>query len=106
MGDPNFLLKAEDGECFVIQYEKQLLKEIFSTDGGLSAPIGQESFAVLQFAYNIGGTEAVCESFHSVMDVPTKTGRQTNETRSLRSVVDWNLPNVLAYPIAQMPYPV
>ena len=46
---------------------------MFSTDGGLSTPIGQEACAVLQFAYNIGGTEAVCESFYSVMDVPAKT---------------------------------
>ena len=55
-------------EIVVILDEEALQSEILSAAGGLAAKIGREGCAVLDFAFNLGGTEAVCESFYSVVE--------------------------------------
>ena len=62
-------------EIVVILDEEALQSEILSAAGGLAAKIGREGCAVLDFAFNLGGTEAVCESFYtSVVETQRKDG--------------------------------
>jgi hypothetical protein len=55
---------------------------------------GVEACTCFDVALNCGGTEAVVESYYSVMGTQRQDGGQNNETLALRTKLDWLLPNI------------
>jgi hypothetical protein len=63
--------------------EDAVLKSVF-TDETLYNAIGLEACACLDIALDKGGTEAIVESYYSVMKSQTMSGGQNNDTLGLR----------------------
>ena len=63
--------------------EEAVYKSIY-TDETLYNAIGVESCVAIDTALAKGGTEAVVESYYSVMTSQQKSGNQLNETLALR----------------------
>ena len=47
---------------------------------------------------NMGETEAIAESYYSVMNTHRNDGGQHNDTLDMRTLIDWCLPPVLKCP--------
>lgn len=63
------------------------VKEIYSR-------IGPEFMIALDVALATGGSEAIAESFYSVMDAQKQRCHQSNRIMELRAKIDWLLPHV------------
>ena len=63
------------------------VKEIYSR-------IGREFMIALDVALATGGSEAIVESFYSVMDVQKQRCHQSNPIMELRAKINWLLPHV------------
>ena len=50
---------------------------------------------MIDVALSCGGTEAVVESYYSVMGTQRQDGGQSNDTLALRTKLDWCLPNIM-----------
>ena len=55
----------------------------------------KEISLVIDIAFAKGGPESVIKSYYSVMKCHQKSGPQSNKRLSLRTKLDWCLPNVL-----------
>jgi hypothetical protein len=55
---------------------------------------GQVAMTALDVALSMGGSEAIVESFYSIMDTQRQV-RQHHETLEVRSIMDWATENVL-----------
>ena len=56
--------------------------------------VGKEMCVVIDIALAMSGSEAVVESYYSVMGTQCLPGGQLNETLSLRTIIDWCFPPV------------
>ena len=63
------------------------VKEIYSR-------IGPEFVIALDVALATGGSEAIAESFYSVMDAQKQRCHESNRIMELRAKIDWLLPHV------------
>ena len=57
--------------------------------------LGREVCLIIGVALGQGGPESIVESSYSVVNCQQKKGGQSNENLSLRSKLDWSLPNSL-----------
>ena len=79
---------------FAILYmTKKALTLSFYTCEKLYQFLGKEICTVLDIANGKSGSEAVCESFYSVMKTQTMAGGMRNDTLVERSIVDWCFPH-------------
>ena len=97
--DPEFELKVQGvDEVYRVKInEKRLYYELFCTRD-LFDDLGKEASFVLDFTLNMGGSEAVAESFYSVMETQRFDGGQLNKTLEDRTIIDWCLPHAIACP--------
>lgn len=96
--DKRFTLKTSDGNEFKVTInEKNLYYELFE-NRTLIQMIGREASIVLDFTFNMGGSEAIAESYYRVMETQRFDGGQSNEILDMRTLIDWSLPNVVACP--------
>ena len=65
----------------------QLLLQVYSTSG-----LGPEMCTAIDVALVKGGTEAVVESFYSVMKTQQTGFHMLNETLTNRTIIDWCYP--------------
>jgi hypothetical protein len=63
-------------------------------DESLYCVAGNVSMTAFDIAMSLGGSEAIVESFYSVMDTQRKV-RQQHTTLEDRSILDWSISNVL-----------
>lgn len=87
---------ASDQVCLALS-EAAIWKEIY-TNPVVYNLLGRVACVVLDVVYNMGGSEAIAESYYSVMNSQRFDGGQLNETLDMRTLVDWCLPPVLACP--------
>ena len=90
-------LKGSRQELYVHLDETSLWKEIYTNDKLFTA-LSKEACVVLDIARNMGGSEAVAESYYSVMKTQRKDGGQDNESIDMRTLIDWSLPPVYQCP--------
>lgn len=78
--------------------DEEILFSLIYNDESLFKYLGREACTILDFSYNLGGTEAVVESYYSVMESQRQDGGQNNDTLDMRTFIDWCLPPLLAIP--------
>jgi len=83
-------------EPIIAHLDETLLWSLIYTNKSLYSRLGREVCILLDIAYNLGGTEAVAESYYSVMESQRQDGGQCNNTLDMRTLIDWCMPNVLA----------
>jgi hypothetical protein len=71
----------------------EVIKALY-TKSTLYDEAGQVAMIAFDICMSMGGSEAVCESFYSVMATQRKVG-QSNSTLEDRTLVDWSMSNVL-----------
>ena len=71
-----------------------LLVEVLFTVKDIYSKIGPEYMIALDVALASGGSEALAESFYSVMSIQKQRCHQSNKVIELRTKIDWLLPYV------------
>ena len=74
--------------------ESRLLKAIY-TNSTVYKRLGKSACSVIDVSMAMGGSEAIAESYYSVMASQKKDGGQSNETLEKQTFIDWSLPNIL-----------
>lgn len=90
-------LASSETSYNVVLKEKLLWKEVY-VNPRLFEALGKEACLVLDVALSMGGSEAIAETYYSVMNTQRFDGGQSNETLEMRTLVDWCLPPVLSCP--------
>lgn len=75
-----------DEQIIAYLNEEKLFKFIY-TDKRVYESLGREACCVLDFVYSLGGTEAVVESYYSVMESQRQDGGQHNYTLDMRTLL-------------------
>nr|XP_039253066.1 uncharacterized protein LOC120330255 [Styela clava] len=73
-------------------FDRQRFHESLYCNDLLYSAIGSEFCIAMDIGINLGGSEAVVESFYSVMKTHQQSGGQSNETLARRTIVDWQFP--------------
>ena len=79
-----------EAELVVRLDENRLWHSIYCIDS-LYQLIGKEACALLDFAYNMGGSEAISETYFSVMEAQ-KQSNQDNDTLDMRTLISFCMP--------------
>lgn len=95
--DFSIKLSNSDDRLRVQLDEEKLWEQIYKNEAFYTA-IGPEACIILDFAFSLGGSEAVVESYYSVMTAHRKDGGLENENLDMRTMLDWSLPPVLSCP--------
>ncbi|CAB4040841.1 Hypothetical predicted protein, partial [Paramuricea clavata] len=74
--------------------EEAVYKSIY-TDEDVYTMFGKEVCLVIDIALAKGGPESIVESYYSTTKSQQQPPGQSNDTLSLRTKLDWCLPNVL-----------
>ncbi len=85
---------GDEREHIVKLNEDGVYKSLY-TDEAVYSICGKEVCLVIDIALAKGGPESIVESYYSTMKSQQQPGGQSNETLSLRTKLDWCLPNVL-----------
>lgn len=79
---------------FEAYVKEDAVVEALYTKSTLYDEAGQVAMIAFDICMSMGGSEAVCESFYSVMATQRQVG-QSNSTLEDRTLVDWSMSNVL-----------
>ena len=90
--DDLYCFHYEDVLC-VARFDERAAFRSFYTNEDLFESLGKEMCTALDVANGMSGSEAVVESFYSVMKSQIQPGGMNNETLVNRTVVDWCFPN-------------
>lgn len=93
-----FDMEFSDGTTYCVSLNEDNLWHEVYTNETVYGKLGREACIMLDIAYNMGGSEAVAESYYSVMNTQRFDGGQTNSTLEARTLIDWCLPSVIACP--------
>ena len=97
--EPRFSMKIDtNSESINVTLNEEALWEKIYTDPVVYGCLGRELCVVLDFAMSLGGSEAIVESYYSVMETQRKDGGQSNDVLDLRTMIDWCLPPVISVP--------
>ena len=77
--------------CRAMFNEKEVFSSFYKKEG-LYEALGREMCIVLDIVNAMSGSEAVVESYYSVMKSQTQSGGQSNYTLVQRTNVDWCFP--------------
>ena len=89
--EPQYFIKVDSVTTkFKVKFLKSQLWESIYTDSALYSIIGREGCIALDFAYNIGGSEAIAETYFGVMKSQIKDNHDPN-TADMRSLVKFCL---------------
>ena len=87
------IFSGDEKEYIVQLNESAIYKSIFNEE--VYTMLGQEICLLIDVALAKGGPESVVESYYSVMKSQQQDGGQNNKNLSLRTKLDWSLPNIL-----------
>ena len=90
--DDQYHFKYGNQVCVARFDEQRAFSTMYSSDE-LSECLGKEMCTVLDIANAMSGSEAVVESFYSVMKTQIQSGGQNNATLVERTIVDWSFPH-------------
>eukprot|EP00794_Sanderia_malayensis_P013290 gene13289-biopygen10600 len=91
-----FCIKFEGVENgFIVKIDESAVYNSMYLNEELYTMIGREMSLIFDVALGKGGPESVVESYYSVMKSQQHSGGQSNDTVSLRTKLDWSLPNVM-----------
>ena len=79
--------------CFVTNFNEREAFKSFYTNEELYKFLGREMCTALHVANGMSGSEAVVESFYSVMKSQIQSGGMNNDTLVNITVVDWCFPH-------------
>ncbi|CAB3997079.1 Hypothetical predicted protein [Paramuricea clavata] len=88
------VFNGDEREHVVTLNEEAVYKSIY-TDENVYTMFGKEVCLVVDIALAKGGPESILESYYSTMKSQLQPGGQSNDTLSVRTKLDWCLPNVL-----------
>lgn len=91
--DDSFFFQFADNTTHTCHLDEGLLIEYFYTQVPLYSAAGKPWCVTLDVALASGGSEAIAESAYSVIASQQHCGGQSNDTLTLRSKLDWNLPD-------------
>ena len=82
---------------FIVKLDEAKLWELIYTDSRVIEKIGRDSCYILDFAYNLGGSEAIAETYFGIMQHQFKDNSLV-ETADMRSLISYCLPDVAKCP--------
>ena len=88
----------DDTKTFRVKFCEKIFYSEMYNNTELSSALGTELCTIIDVALAMGGSEAIVESYYSVMESQRKNGGQLNETLDMRTLVDWCLKSVSASP--------
>jgi len=94
-----FIKPSNSTSSFNIVLLESKLWEFLYTNESFYSLIGVQGNIVLDFVYNIRGSEAIAESYFKIFDSQRKDN-QNPETTDLRTLVDFTIPEVSKCPQA------
>ncbi len=89
-----FKLKLLDGKEVIAFLDEPLLVEALFTVKDIYSKIGPECLIALDVGLASGGSDALAESFYSVMSIQKQRCHESNKIIDLRTKIDWLLPYV------------
>ena len=89
-----FKVTLLDGKEVTAFLDEPLLVETLYNVKEVYSRIGPEFMVALDIARSTGGSEAIAESFYSVMDTQRQRCHQSNRIMELRTKIEWLLPPV------------
>eukprot|EP00112_Aurelia_sp_Birch-Aquarium-sp1_P023792 Seg7234.1 transcript_id=Seg7234.1/GoldUCD/mRNA.D3Y31 product="hypothetical protein" protein_id=Seg7234.1/GoldUCD/D3Y31 len=90
-----FDVRFSDGTIFTcVLQEDEIVHDLYM-DPIFYDQVGREFCIAFDVFYSKAGTEAIAESFYRVMESQQMDGGQSHEVLTMRSKVDWCLPQVL-----------
>jgi len=91
--DQLYTIKINNSETtYIIKCDTKLLLYHIYTNPLLYRKISVEGCIIIDVAFSMSGSEAIVESYYSVMKTHRKDGGQHNDTLDMRTLVDWSLP--------------
>ena len=90
--EDHFKLKFEVGGFCTAKLNEASVFQSFYTNEEIYKETGREACIALDVALAMSGSEAVVESFYSVMNSQKKAGGQLNDTLVQRTNIDWCFP--------------
>lgn len=91
---PSFEFHFLNHSAFQATVDEGKVVSLFYTDESLFGIAGTVAMTAFDIAMSLGGSEAIVESFYSVMDTQRKV-RQQHATLEDRAILDWSTSNVL-----------
>ena len=73
--------------------ENAIWKAIY-TDERVYTMLSKPTCIILDVVYSKGGSEAIAESYYSVMNKQQMSGGQSNSTLESRTIIDWSFPDL------------
>ena len=90
-----FDVRFSDGTIFTcVLQEEEMIHDLYM-DPFFYDQVGREFCIAFDVFYSKAGTEAIAESFYRVMESQQMDGGQSHEVLTMRSKVDWCLPQIL-----------
>ena len=89
--EDKFMFTYDDSSCIAILDQATALSTFYTSDG-IYSMAGKEFCIALDVALAMSGSEAVVESYYSVMKTQKMEGGQLNDTLVERTNVDWCFP--------------
>lgn len=91
-------LSTSEEKLHVKLLEDRLWEALYK-DPSLYSLVGREGCLALDFAFNIGGSEAIAETFFRVMEAQRKDN-QSPETMDMRTLISFCMPHPIQCPEA------
>ena len=88
----NFCEFIYENVCVYTKFDEKAAFSSMYTNEEIYCRLGKEMCVVIDIALAMSGSEAVVESYYSVMGSQTMPGGQDNETLELRTNLDWCFP--------------
>ncbi len=90
-----FRFQFANHSSFEAYVDEEAVVKILYTNSLVYEEAGPIAMTAFDIAMSMGGSEAICESFYSVMNTQKQMG-QHNSTLEDRTLVDWSTSNVLS----------
>ena len=92
---PTFKIVFADKSEFIGRLDEDKVIELLFEEHALYSAVGRMGMICLDVAHALGGSEAIVETYYSVMKHQAKDGGQSNEVLQNRTLADWSCPNIM-----------
>lgn len=90
---PKFTIEFADHTKLTGQLDEDKFLKVIFTESPVYNTIGRTAMICVDVANALGGSEAIAESFYSVMKHHAMDGEQSPEVLENRGIIDWGAPN-------------
>ena len=93
-GETKFIIKLSNCQgTFAVRLDDQQMWLNIYTESAVYSAIGPEGCVILDVAYNIGGSEAIAETYFGIME-NQKQDNASHDTVDMRSLISYTMPDV------------